>query len=83
MNRRVILSISTEHPQYTISKEGVYLFVVKILPKSNAGNPKFAAKVFIEMKSDVGYLSVVDWPLLPVNISFYLFIILSLVPFEK
>jgi len=65
MNRRVILSISTEHPQYTISKEGVYLFVVKILPKSNAGNPKFAAKVFIEMKSDVGYLSVVDWPLLP------------------
>ena len=68
MNKRVILAISTEHPQYTISKEGVYLFVMKILPKSNVANPKFAAKVSIEMKSDAGYLSVVDWPLLPVNI---------------
>ena len=68
MNKRVILAISTEHPQYTISKEGVYLFVMKILPKSNVVNPKFAAKVSIEMKSDAGYLSVVDWPLLPVNI---------------
>ena len=67
MNKRVIRSISTDHPQYTISKEGVYLFVMKVLPKSDVHNQKFKAKVSIEMKSDVGYLSVVDWPLLPVN----------------
>lgn len=60
---------SVEQPQYVIPKEGVYLFVITIKPKSPlGGNHSYTAQILIDMKSDFGYLSVIDWPLLPVHI---------------
>lgn len=57
---------SVEQPQYVIPKEGVYLFVITIKPKSPlGGNHSYTAQILIDMKSDFGYLSVIDWPLLP------------------
>ncbi|XP_057367235.1 transmembrane protein 87A-like [Daphnia carinata] len=57
---------SEEQPQYVVPKEGVYLFVVTIKPKSPlGGNHSYTAQILIDMKSDFGYLSVIDWPLLP------------------
>jgi hypothetical protein len=62
-------STSSEDPQYVVPKEGVYLFIITIRPKSlPGGNHTYKAQILIDMKSDVGYLSVIDWPLLPVNI---------------
>ncbi|EFX88032.1 hypothetical protein DAPPUDRAFT_311546 [Daphnia pulex] len=59
-------STSSDDPQYVVPKEGVYLFVITIRPKSQpGGNHTYKAQIMIDMKSDVGYLSVIDWPLLP------------------
>ena len=55
-------------PQYLVTKEGVYLFIVQI--KQNS--VPFTAQTTIEMKSDHGYLSAVDWPLLPVLFKYIL-----------
>lgn len=63
--RRIGRADPLEHPQYVVAKEGVYLFIVQI-----RGGPSqvtnYTAVVTIDMKSDYGYLSAVDWPLLPV-----------------
>lgn len=65
--KRLGRTAAADHPQYVVTKEGVYLFVVQI---KIASGPKikqnFTAQVLIDMKSDYGYLSAVDWPLLPV-----------------
>ncbi|XP_053694219.1 transmembrane protein 87A isoform X2 [Sabethes cyaneus] len=47
-------------PIFTITKDGLYIFILKI-----DSFEKFVANVHVEMKSDRGYLSAVDWPLLP------------------
>lgn len=47
---------------FTITKDGVYFFLLTIESKND-----FNATVHIEMKGrDGGFLSAVDWPLLPV-----------------
>lgn len=66
--KRIKRATSSEQPQYVVQKEGVYLLIVTFRPVSlTPGNHSFTAKLVIDMKSDLGYLSVVDWPLLPVN----------------
>ena len=59
---------SEQQPAYVVAKEGVYLLIVTIRQKDVIlkGNQAYTAQVMIEMKSESGYLSVIDWPLLPV-----------------
>ena len=67
MDKRVSRDVKTEHPQYIVRKEGLYLFVVHVQPNPKyQENITFQAVVKVEMKSDTDYLSVADWPLLPV-----------------
>lgn len=49
------------HPVFTITKDGVYLLIVKI----SGATRDFNASVHIEMLGTYGYLSALDWPLLP------------------
>ena len=66
MNKvRLGRSAATGSPQFVVPKEGVYLLIIQIKTENSIS---FTAQTTIEMKSDSGYLSVVDWPLLPVNI---------------
>ncbi|XP_071445363.1 transmembrane protein 87A [Hetaerina americana] len=51
----------TPHPVFTITKDGVYLLVLKI----NSERARFNATVHVEMMGTYGYLSALDWPLLP------------------
>lgn len=69
--KRLVRQASSEHPQYVVSKDGIYLFILKTKatfanPTTTGMNHSLKAQVVIEMKSEYGYLSVVDWPLLPV-----------------
>ena len=50
---------NTKSPQYTLKHDGDYLFVIHI------GGSSFQAEVELEMVGPSGYLSIVDWPLLP------------------
>ncbi|XP_019561310.3 transmembrane protein 87A isoform X1 [Aedes albopictus] len=45
---------------FTITKDGLYIFILRIDSQDS-----FVANVHVEMKSEQGYLSAVDWPLLP------------------
>ena len=66
---RVKRATSSEQPAYVVAKEGVYLLIVTIKQKDFVtlkGNQAYTAQMMIEMKSESGYLSVIDWPLLPV-----------------
>ncbi|XP_065093259.1 transmembrane protein 87A isoform X2 [Ochlerotatus camptorhynchus] len=47
---------------FTITKDGLYIFILRIQSESQ---DNFVANVHVEMKSEQGYLSAVDWPLLP------------------
>ncbi|KAG8229503.1 hypothetical protein J437_LFUL004909 [Ladona fulva] len=53
--------LATPHPVYTITNDGVYLLVVRI----GAASTNFNASVHVEMLGTYGYLSAMDWPLLP------------------
>ncbi len=69
--KRLVRQSTSEHPQYVVSKDGIYLFILKTKatftkPPISGVNHSLKAQVVIEMKSEYGYLSVVDWPLLPV-----------------
>ncbi|XP_055641214.1 transmembrane protein 87A [Toxorhynchites rutilus septentrionalis] len=44
----------------TITKDGLYIFILRI-----EGDEGYIANVHVEMKGPHGYLSAVDWPLLP------------------
>ncbi len=71
---RVKRATPSEQPAYVVSKEGVYLFIVTIKQKDTVtlkGNHAFTAQMVIEMKSETGYLSVIDWPLLPVFLKLF------------
>ncbi|XP_031632590.1 transmembrane protein 87A [Contarinia nasturtii] len=48
------------NPVYIIQSDGVYLFALII-----KGNKDYNASVHIEMRGKYGFLSAVDWPLLP------------------
>lgn len=50
---------STKTPVYVIPKDGVYALGLKV------SGEKYKLGVHVEMKSDYGYLSAADWPLLP------------------
>lgn len=50
------------NPVYTIQADGVYLFALVI---QAAPNKDYNASVHIEMRGTYGFLSAVDWPLLP------------------
>lgn len=47
-------------PQYVIQKEGIFIITIKVESESN-----FSATVELEVFGHYGYLSAVDWPLLP------------------
>lgn len=50
------------NPVYTIQADGVYLFALIIRAENNKD---YNASVHIEMRGTYGFLSAVDWPLLP------------------
>lgn len=50
-------------PVYTVQWDGVYMFVLIIQADDDADN--YNASVHIKMRGSYGYLSAVDWPLLP------------------
>jgi len=51
-------------PQYTIKHDGDYLLIIHM--ESDAGNSQLLdSTITISMEGTNGYLSVVDWPLLP------------------
>lgn len=56
---------STKHPVAVVHNDGVYLLVVHTSAElSPPENESYYAQIDIEMQSDYGYLSAVDWPLL-------------------
>ncbi|XP_055320344.1 transmembrane protein 87A [Sitodiplosis mosellana] len=59
LNRK---AIGASNPVYTIQADGVYLFALIIRATSNKD---YNASVHIEMRGTYGFLSAVDWPLLP------------------
>ncbi|CAH0388076.1 unnamed protein product [Bemisia tabaci] len=65
------LSLKTPHntpskrSSFPITKDGIYLLILKIEPGMQMNREPFNASVHIEMKGDYGYLSASDWPLLP------------------
>lgn len=54
---------NSDDPVFTISKDGVYMFTLQI--QSVNQKEDFIASVHIEMKGTYGFLSAVDYPLLP------------------
>lgn len=63
-NRKTSLSgVQRISPVYTIQHDGVYLFV--FILQSDDKYKDYNASVLIEMRGTYGYLSAVDWPLLP------------------
>lgn len=61
--RKPTSGVATNNPVYTIKADGVYLFAVII--KSDLRDADYNASVHIEMRGTYGFLSAVDWPLLP------------------
>ena len=51
-----------EKPQYVVTHDGDYLLIIHI---EGEADKNFEATVEIDMIGDHGYLSIVDWPLLP------------------
>ncbi|EDS43048.1 conserved hypothetical protein [Culex quinquefasciatus] len=51
---------SEPHSIFTIPKDGLYIFILRIESKED-----YQANVHVEMKGPNGFLSAVDWPLLP------------------
>lgn len=49
-------------PVFSVTKDGFYTLLLDI-----RGKDEFHAAVTIEMQGTHGYLSAVDWPLLPVS----------------
>lgn len=57
------------HPIFAVPADGVYLLVVKMTAVSSpiSVEPPFSANVKVQMKSEHGYLSAADYPLLSVS----------------
>ncbi|XP_055917895.1 transmembrane protein 87A [Eupeodes corollae] len=56
------IGAKADNPVFTITKDGIYEFVLTIEPVKNVD---FAAPVHIELPGPQGYLSAIEWPLLP------------------
>lgn len=54
-------SLEKAHPLYIVPKDGIYVLMFRVTNSIAS----FNLGVHIEMKSDYGYLSAADWPLLP------------------
>lgn len=61
LNRK---AIGASNPVYTIQADGVYLFAL-IIRATTHKDFNYNASVHIEMRGTYGFLSAVDWPLLP------------------
>lgn len=57
----------TDPPQFTINHDGDYLFVIHIQGPDPKGqiSSEFEATVEVDFLGPRGYLSIVDWPMLP------------------
>uniref|UniRef100_A0A182MRF5 Transmembrane protein 87A n=1 Tax=Anopheles culicifacies TaxID=139723 RepID=A0A182MRF5_9DIPT len=74
-SRRSTGALSSEQqPVFTVSKDGLYIFILRIEPGDKDGVRangeldmfgEYTASVHVEIKRRSGYLSAVDWPLLP------------------
>lgn len=60
--RPKVNGVQSNNPVYTIQADGVYMFALII---GSRDSKDYNASVHIEMRSLYGYLSAVDWPLLP------------------
>jgi len=49
---------------YVVNEDGDYLFAIMV-KKEDQNTQDFEANIKVEFKNDAGYLSIVDWPLLP------------------
>ncbi|XP_055837976.1 transmembrane protein 87A [Episyrphus balteatus] len=56
------IGAKADNPVFTITKDGIYEFALTIEPVKNVD---FAAPVHIELPGPQGYLSAIEWPLLP------------------
>ncbi|XP_058059667.1 transmembrane protein 87A [Anopheles bellator] len=76
--RRSVASIpggEQQQPVFTVTKDGLYIFIIRIEPggkeplRSSDSDldtlGDYIANVHVEIRRDNGYLSAVDWPLLP------------------
>lgn len=61
----VITEKETRKSLVTITFDGYYLFQIEVDAKNNGGKTDDMGQLMIEMKSQQGYLSAADWPLLP------------------
>lgn len=57
------LAIGQIDPQYVVHHDGNYLLVIHMSPDASGAN--FEASVQVDILGPQGYLSIVDWPLLP------------------
>ncbi|KAJ3658181.1 hypothetical protein Zmor_009938 [Zophobas morio] len=62
-DKSLMSSSSNNLPIYLIPHDGVYVLVFEMMPTTNTTD--LSVGVHVEMKSDYGYLSAADWPLLP------------------
>lgn len=67
-----IFGQNSQHPVFTVPTDGVYLLVLKMVPVRDLNaidqsHYSFSATVKVQMKSEHGYLSAADYPLLAVN----------------
>lgn len=56
-----------EHPVFQITKDGLYNFMLSVYTPQKQEPKEFQATVHIEIRAPNGFLSAVDWPLLPVS----------------
>jgi len=54
-----------ETPSYVTNKDGDYLFAIKVERLEPSTHQDFQAEITVAFKGAHGYLSIVDWPLLP------------------
>jgi hypothetical protein len=52
-----------KRPVFTIPKDGVYLFILRIDPQIQQTPSNFKAEVTVEIKGEHGYLSATEYPL--------------------
>ncbi|CAL8111259.1 unnamed protein product [Orchesella dallaii] len=55
---------NSPHPVFTVPADGVYLLVVKMVPVGQGSAFSFSADLKVQMKSEHGYLSAANYPLL-------------------
>ncbi|ODN04343.1 Transmembrane protein [Orchesella cincta] len=64
INTNKAAGANSPHPVFTVPADGVYLLVVKMVPVGQGLENSFSADIKVQMKSEHGYLSAADYPLL-------------------